>query len=311
MRIQMTRFLRNVNLLTIFVTLAVSSVNAASAVLFQEDFEDTDFASRGWYDSPGGTLSSTEATPGSTKSFECRFASGGQVCAGGTPSRHLFTATDSIYVSYYVKYSANWEGSNTYYHPHEFFIMTNEDSAFWGPSTSHLTAYIEQNEGKPLLLLQDALNIDNAQPNVDLTGITENRGIAGCNGGGGTCWYDGSIWRNEKVWPASMVYFQDTAGAYYKNDWHHVEGYFKLNTVSAGVGVADGVMKYWYDGVLIISDSSVIMRTGQYPNMMFNQFLMSPYIGDGSPVDQTMWVDDLVVSTTAPAPSPPTNLRTD
>ena len=34
--------------------------------------------------------------------------------------------------------------------------------------------------------------------------------------------------------------------------------------------------------------------------MQFNQFLLTPYIGDGSPVDQYMWVDDLVVATSRP-----------
>src|SRR6185436_3864566 len=38
-----------------------------------------------------------------------------------------------------------------------------------------------------------------------------------------------------------------------------------------------------------------VIRTGQHPTMMFVQFLVAPYIGDGSPVDQTMWVDDLLV----------------
>jgi len=31
--------------------------------------------------------------------------------------------------------------------------------------------------------------------------------------------------------------------------------------------------------------------------MRFNQFIIAPYIGDGSPVDQTMWVDNLTVAT--------------
>ena len=36
------------------------------------------------------------------------------------------------------------------------------------------------------------------------------------------------------------------------------------------------------------------------PAMKFNQLLVAPYIGDGSPVDQTMWVDDLRVGTDRP-----------
>lgn len=56
------------------------------------------------------------------------------------------------------------------------------------------------------------------------------------------------------------------------------------------------------------------MRTAQHPNMKFDQFLIAPWIGDGSPVDQTMWVDNLTVETTRPAgdttsPSAPSGLR--
>jgi len=31
--------------------------------------------------------------------------------------------------------------------------------------------------------------------------------------------------------------------------------------------------------------------------MQFNQFIIAPWIGVGSPVAQTMWVDDLTVAT--------------
>ena len=51
---------------------------------------------------------------------------------------------------------------------------------------------------------------------------------------------------------------------------------------------------------MVISSDRVLLRTGQHPEMRFNQFLMTPYIGDGSPVDQTLWVDDLTVATGRP-----------
>jgi hypothetical protein len=48
--------------------------------------------------------------------------------------------------------------------------------------------------------------------------------------------------------------------------------------------------------------------------MRFNQFVVGPYIGDGSPVAQTFWIDDLLVATeplapSDPPPGPPTDLR--
>jgi len=64
--------------------------------------------------------------------------------------------------------------------------------------------------------------------------------------------------------------------------------------------VPDGIVRYWFDGQLVIEHTDVLLRTGAHPNMKFNQFMIAPYIGDGSPVDQTMWVDDLTVATGRP-----------
>ena len=62
----------------------------AAEILFEEKFEDTSFASRGWYDGPRGTLSDIEHLSGSDYSFECKFQQGETGCNGGTPGRHLF-----------------------------------------------------------------------------------------------------------------------------------------------------------------------------------------------------------------------------
>ncbi|MFA6572174.1 MAG: hypothetical protein WCT77_13180, partial [Bacteroidota bacterium] len=230
----------------------------AQTILFTENFEDNNFASRGWYDAPKGTISTTEHISGSSACLECKFLKGKTNCAGGTPSRRLFTETDELYVSYWVKYSANWEGSNKPYHPHEFNIMTNADDKYVGPAITHLTLYIEQNEGRPLLALQDSKNVDQnciLQNNNNFIGcngdfnsyqFTENRSVAACNGIVGgydrrDCFnYGGGYYYSARVWDCDSVYFRDEQGAYYKNDWHHVEAYFKLNNIVAGKGIPDG-----------------------------------------------------------------------
>jgi hypothetical protein len=38
--------------------------------------------------------------------------------------------------------------------------------------------------------------------------------------------------------------------------------------------------------------------------MAFNQFMAAPYIGDGSPVSQSFWVDNLLIATGRPATPP-------
>ena len=62
----------------------------------------------------------------------------------------------------------------------------------------------------------------------------------------------------------------------------------------------DGLIRYVVDGEVVISYDHILMRTGQHPEMRFNQFLIAPYIGDGSPVTQTIWIDDLTVATGRP-----------
>ena len=106
-----------------------------------------------------------------------------------------------------------------------------------------------------------------------------------------------------------MYFDNDPASVRYKGKWHLVEAYFKLNSITAGKGNKDGIIRYWYDGSLILDHSNVVLRTGARATMQFNQFLMTPYIGDGSPADQTFWIDDVVVATGRPSvpPTPPSS----
>ena len=305
-------------LLAIASLLLIPTASFGGTVLFQEGFEDTNFAARGWYDNTALRLSTVEHVPGSNSSAEFHYLLGGTQPVSGGSIRKKFTDTDTVYVSYYVKYSSNWVGSGKPYHPHEFLILTNLDTDWAGPAYTHMTAYIEQNGGAPLLAIQDGKNIDETMVGQDLTNVTELRAVAGCNGdsdgyGNGSCYPSGTVHWNGKQWKTATTYFQDTAGPYYKNDWHFIEAYFQLNSIVNGKGVADGVIRYWYDGKLVMDHSNVMLRTGQNATMKFNQFQIAPWIGDGSPVDQTFWVDNLTVATSKPGdvttPSSPTGVQ--
>jgi len=46
----------------------------------------------------------------------------------------------------------------------------------------------------------------------------------------------------------------------------------------------------------VIDRHDILFRTGARATLQLNQFVIAPYIGDGSPVDQSMWVDNLVVA---------------
>lgn len=276
---------------------------AGGTVLLTEGFDNPSVGGRGWYDNTNPAVVTT-GQHGGVGALQMAWSVGSTTPAKGAALRHLFTATDRIYVSYWVKYSTNWVGSTVSYHPHEFHVITDQDGAFVGPSATHLTTYIEQNYqngGVPRLSIQDALNIDASKINVNLTGVTENRAVSGCNGSTDgypdSCYQSGNQWRNEKIWKAAGPAFLPNPGPGYKGDWHRVEAYFQLNTIQGGKGVADGIAQYWFDGQLLIDHQDVVFRTAQHPAMKFNQFVIAPYIGTGSTVAQTMWVDDVILAT--------------
>lgn len=284
----------------------------AAVMLVSEGFDDASLAARGWYDLPAGgiqSISTAEHNAGAG-SLQISFPAGATTAVPPVVARHQFAATPSVYVRYWVKHSANWVGSGHPYHPHEFYIVTTEDDAYVGPSVTHLTLYVEENVradgGYGALQAQDSKNIDSAHIKQDLTNVTEARAVSGCNGNpDGTptdCYFGGGIWNNDKVWFSSRPVFLDAQGSGYKGDWHKVEAFFRLNSIANGIGQRDGVAQYWVDGALVIDRHDLMFRTGLHPTMQFNQFLIGPYIGDGSPVTQSLWIDDLVIMTARPAP---------
>ncbi len=275
-------------------------------LLFQENFEDTNIASRGWYDNTNITLSTTEHISGSVASIQYHWLQGATTPTIGASQRHKFTPSSSVYISYYVKYSANWVGSGHDYHPHEFYLMSTLDGDYDGPSNGYLVAYLEQNYqngGIPLMALQDnkSVNYSYGPLPYNLVGVTEDRSTCGCNGMieqnmYSECFDIGGYYYSRKQL-TGPVSFQPNPGPGYKNDWNFVEAYYQLNTIANGIGQADGVMQYWFNGKLVIDRHDIVYRTGAHPTIQFNQFLIGPYIGDGSPVDQSMWVDNLRVAT--------------
>jgi hypothetical protein len=295
-----------------------TDIPGGGTILFQEDFDDANFQARGWYDGPSGTISTTEHAPGSTSSYQCQFNQGATTCANGKPARHKFTASPTVYASFWLKFSTNWVGSGVAYHPHMMHFINDLDSDYVGPAHTYLTTYIEviQN-GRAFLGLQDSKNVDlncillnngNFQGcNGDFATypFTENRSVCACNGiagelDGKDCFSNGNgTWYSSRSWRADNA-FIDAAGPNYKADWHFVEVYFEMNSIQGGAGIPNGKIRWVQDGVTLISSDQILMRTNQHANLMFHQFAMLPYIGDGSPIQQSFWVDDLTVATARP-----------
>lgn len=280
-------------------------------MLLSETFDAPGFTARGWYDLPND-LSTAPATQRNTggRALEWRWTPGSMNPLGTSSARHKFTPTDRVYVSYFVKYSESWVGSGRPSHPHEIMLLTTQDDDYVGPAFTHLTAYVEHNwratGGVPVLSLQDGRNIDQSKINQSLVGLSEERAVHGCNGGGdayrtpSTCYAVSSArYFNGRSFGdvAGPLWTNDPLSSRYKSKWHKVAAYFQLNTIANGVGQPDGLIRYWFDDVQILELPNLLLRTGRFPEMRFNQLMLGPFIGDGSPRDQTAWLDDLVVAT--------------
>jgi hypothetical protein len=312
MKLRIQRMQMKSYLLSLFFSIwMVSPVSAQ--VLLQESFDDANFSSRGWYDVGGMPISTTEYYGDSGGSLEMHFTNG-SITPVGTGMRHALAESDRIYMRYAIKFTSSWTGSNHSYQPHMFYFLTNKEGRYAGPAETHLTAYVEQNEGHGRFGWQDTLNIDQSQIGVDLTNVTEARGVAGCNGYSDPypfdCYSSGGHYRNGKWLSTADTIFENTPGPKDQTQWHIVEVYFQLNSIVGGKGVNDGIIKMWVDGNLVMNHNDLMLRTSLNSDIKFNQFLIGPYIGDGSPVDQTAWVDDLLIMDTMPVvPMPPGNLQ--
>jgi hypothetical protein len=291
-------------------TSAVTITAAGGTTLLAEGFEDGNLGSRGWFDNTSVAITA-DARPGSagTHALQWHWTTGATAPQGS--SRFDFAPSTAVYLSYWVKVSANWVGSGVGYHPHMFQVLTTADDHYIGPSITHLTLYDEllylNGNLTSQLAIQDALMINNAYLNQDARGITENRSVGGYNGKyefddatSTVLWdlylYSGSQYTNYKMFRPKAVTIPGAA----KNSWHHIESYWQMNSIAGGIGQQDGVLQYWVDGTLQVDRHDVYYRTGANPTMQFRTFLMAPYIGVGSPADQYMWIDDLTIATAHP-----------
>jgi len=285
-------------------------VPGGGTVLLQENFQDAGFSGRGWYDDYILPVTTAQHMPGATSALELRMAPGATGGTFGTSARHLFPATSTLYVSYWVKYSDNWVGSASPDHPHEFYVLSNQDGQYAPLADDWLTTYIETNfmggAGTPRISVQDNLAINRSMGTtpLNLIGVTEQRSVSGCNGMLETnlfseC-YGSGTYNDKQFNRVGTAVFKAQPGAGYKGNWNHVEVYLAMNSIVGGVGIPDGVIQYWLNGVLAIDRHDVMFRTGARANLAFAQFVIGPYIGGGSPVDQTMWVDNLTLATRHP-----------
>ena len=118
-------------------------------------------------------------------------------------------------------------------------FMTTENDKYHGPAQSHLTVYIEPQEGKLRLAAQDIQNQD--MPH----GLTQGPLRGGYNG---------------RFYDSKDVLFTD-------DRWHCVEAMFKLNSLDLERREPrpDGIVRGWFDGRLVVDRTDVILRSADFP----------------------------------------------
>jgi hypothetical protein len=236
---------------------------------FRESFDDARLLQRAWYDGEVFPISSQNPFAGQG-CIEFAWKAGGTTPANSPGMRRLFGPTESAYLSFFIRLSKGWGWTNRNYHPHLIQLMTTENGKYHGPAASHLTICIEPWNAKLRLAAQDIQNRDKPH------GLTQGPLKGGFNG---------------KLYDSKDELFTE-------DRWHKIEAFVKLNTVDleADKARADGVIRGWFDGKLVIDRTDVILRSTDFPGMRFNQILLKPYFGPGLlPHAQTLWIDELTV----------------
>ena len=279
------------------------SGGGAGELIFAETFADSNFASRGWYDFGSTDFVVSPAPPGMSGALRFTWTSGQPIPSTGT-MRRLFTASDRVYLRYQISFSSNWVGSGQPYHPHIIEILSDLDGQFDGLSDNRLAVYSEFNYqagNKPYTHFQDNQFIDPSH--IGSLGTDEARSTCGANGQRGYAdnfdvFADGGKshgWSNARQLTSSSGIAQgDTA-------WHTVVVEVVMNSIVGGVTQLDGVARMWLDGKLLWNRTDLEMRTATRAALKLNQFVFAPFIGDNSPITQTMYIGDLEVRTGAGA----------
>lgn len=250
---------------------------AGAGVLLTESFDDDRLTERGWYDGRNCKIAAQNpyAGPGC---IEYHWRGGTTTPQSSSAFRHLFPPTETVYLRFQLKLSRGWKWSGRSYHPHLLHFLTTANDKYHGPAASHLTLYIEPQAGRLRLATQDIQNQN--QPH----GLTQGPLRGGYNG---------------RFYDSQAILFAD-------DQWHCVEALFALNSLdrTRDRPNADGIVRGWFDGKLVIEQTDSVLRSPDFPTMKFNQLLLAPYFGPGLlPQEQTLWIDELVVAAQRIVPS--------
>lgn len=229
-------------------------------ILFQEDFEDENLSSRGWYDIVRwGTeqfISTKEPISGNA-SLEVRYPTG----STGPWMRHQFPGQDQIYSRYYRKWESDWvwpHGSG----PHDTYLFAMYGEPTFAPTETYLTVYT------------DSIYSGSPAWQFGTIGITTRRIL------------QGESYR-------ALTSLDPPPSLFELDRWYCIETLATMNTP----GNADGRIQLWLDGTQIYNVSGLELRDANNSNLQFDLFLFGPYFHDGTPQVQSTWLDALVIAT--------------
>jgi len=120
---------------------------AKGELLFSEGFDDPRLPERRWYDGDRFRVSRPEARTGAG-CIEYHWPAGATNPDSSSGIRRLFEPGETLYLRFYLKLSKGWGWTGRDYHPHLITFMTTENGQYHGPAASHLTLYVEPQEGK-------------------------------------------------------------------------------------------------------------------------------------------------------------------
>lgn len=247
-------------------------------LLFEESFDDDDLAKRGWYDL--GDIRIAAAAFAGAGCLEFEWTDKNRPVQGSSPMRRLFEPSGEVYLRFYLRLSKGWGWSGRNYHPHLTHFLTTENDRWAGPAATHLTTYVEPVGGRLRLAAQDIQNKDAPH------GLTQGPLRGGYNG----------------------RFFDSQERLFTDDRWRCIEAQFRLNSLDRENDKPrpDGVVRGWVDGRLVVEATDVILRTTDFPEMRFNQFMLAPYFGTGLlPHAQKLWIDELAVGLERLGPASP------
>lgn len=273
-------------------------------LLLTEDFVDNNLGDRGWY---GGTSGSgysvvNDAALGQNV-YELAFEQGAQTPGGSV--RHDFTESEEITLFYKLRVGPSWEWTVGH---HLIMFHSNRDlsEGNGSPANAFGSTYLEwewNDAGIFIGKFQDNRAINCNLGCQDLTSVTEDRSVGGCQTWTVPDGQDASYWGDPcqggiDSYTGQSVLSLHTNGATHpmvKDEWWQVSAHLRMNTIDGGIGQWDGAFHVEFQGpndaspVMVMDHQNVLWRAGG-PNqsLAWAVFMIAPYLHDGAVAP--MWI---------------------